>query len=73
MDVPAARIVRPMISSEMPMVSPTYNRDDLEPIGATTQGQLRNNMTDSGRNKDKYPQCLRKQGNGFQIQRLMLL
>lgn len=24
MDVPAAKIVRPMISSEMPMVSPTY-------------------------------------------------
>lgn len=26
MDVPAARMVRPIISSEMPMVSPTYKR-----------------------------------------------
>lgn len=42
MDVPAARIVRPMISSEMPMVSPTYGvegkiRSEISVEGTTAE------------------------------------
>lgn len=43
MDVPAAKIVRPMISSEMPMVSPTYGEEWAGGAEIRVEGTTANN------------------------------